>query len=159
MSFVARDMVRQIEQKKIQEQTERQGERDTKNTLLLCEVRMSVQATSDSTSGSLASYMQETGNYRIIVCDSLSSCNTWCDLLQLHKYWIPTMFTQPASQPCDVSDKTHLEEQHQQSPWSNTGGFDSENTVTFSSSTSPSTPHWSIHHTDRQCVLTCARCH
>ena len=83
-----------------------------------------------------ACYMQETGNDLIIVCGSLSSCNTWRDLLsqphkQRHRHHVA-----PASQPCDVSDRTHLEDQQQLSPWSNTGGFDSGNTVTFSSSTS-----------------------
>lgn len=82
--------------------------------------------------------MQETGNDLIIVFDSLSSYNTWCDLLlKPHKHQIPTMLLQPANHVMSVTGHT-LKDQRQHFPWSNTGGFDSGNTVTFSSSASQS---------------------
>lgn len=84
-----------------------------------------------------AAYMQETGNYFGIVRDSPT---TWSDLLlQPHKHWTHPPIP-PASQPYKVSDNSHLKDQHQHSPWSNTWGFDSRNAVTFSSFNSPSIP-------------------
>lgn len=110
-----------------------------------------------------ASYIQETGDGLHIVCDSLSSCNTWRDLLlQPHRQWIPTMFIQPANHVMPVT--RHTSKINTSSLYGQTVEVLIQETLWPFPPLPPhpllfSLLHWSIHHRDRQYVLTCARCH
>lgn len=94
-------------------------------------------------------------------CDSLTSCNTWCDplLKPPNTESPPFLFSRPTMW-CQWLDTTQrstlsLSKVKHLRLW-----FREQ--VTFSSSASfsipPFSPHWPIHHADRQCVLTCSLC-
>lgn len=76
--------------------------------IMVGDVRMLVQATCDFYYWLSAAPMQETGNNLIIVCDSLSSCNAWRDLLLTAPQTPspPTMFIQPANHVMSVTRHT-----------------------------------------------------
>lgn len=100
----------------------------------------------------LVPHLLNAGSRKLGVCNCFSSSNTWCDFPQHHFF---TGFLQPANHLRSVT-RHPLKDQHQRAEWSNTGRFDSGNTVTFSSSTSPSLPPFSpplIHSSRRHAVV------
>uniref|UniRef100_A0A3Q1F2T4 Uncharacterized protein n=1 Tax=Acanthochromis polyacanthus TaxID=80966 RepID=A0A3Q1F2T4_9TELE len=104
----------------------------TKNVLLCQQVRMLAQAASDSNFGSLpiTCRKQEITLQLSQVTPGVTSCSNHTN----------NKAPSCSSEPPEVSDETHLKDQQWRSLWSNTGGFDSGNTATFSSSVSTALP-------------------